>query len=487
MVQEQQQNATNGATPRSSPVKQPLAHFSHTGLKRTGGKIFEDFLPELRFPYGIRNYEEMRKNSGIVGGFLRAVEASFRSVEWMTVPADDDPVAIKNAAFAESCRNDLRGGWNGYTTNALTVLPFGFAPLEMVFKRREGRSAQPYPSKYSDGKIGFAEFPLIGQDTIQDWIWDETHKWKLNGLIQLSPPDYERIEVPRDKFMLFRTSAEKDNPEGVSLLRTGYYHYYSMIRLEALEAIALERTGAGIPVMKLPRTASTIAENADNSDEAAAIEIVRSVRIDEQGGIVLPADWEFELARPAGRFDPQTFDLAIKRHRSNLLMSVLAVFLELGTARVGSFALAEQGRGFFETAFEGYVVAFEEPYNEEALPLLFELNGITDNLPKLTHTTIAGSNIEAISRSVQNMTTAGWLDPTDPLIANYLKLLLRLPRGDTVKELEAMSDPEERQRLQEEAVVRKMEQAAEAAAQMNARFNGTPKAQPDDDDEEEED
>lgn len=426
----------------SENEKKIQARVSSTGLQRLGGRIYEEFLPELRFPQGLRAYDEMRKNSGVVGGLLRAIEASFRAVRWFTVPADDSPRAAAHAAFAESCRRDMRIPWTAYVSDAITFLPFGFAAMEMVFKVREGRRGKQ-PSMFKDGMIGFDEIPLIGHDSILDWAWDEVDVNRLAGLWQLAPPTYQKTMIAREKFLLFRTKAEKDNPEGESILRQAYYDYYSMLRLETVEHISLERTGAGIPVVSLPKDATTETNASGSSDEAAAEKLVRSVRVDEQGGVIEPFGWKFRLERPNGRVDPELFDLPIRRHRSGMLMSVLAVFLELGTARVGSFALAKQGQTFFEAAFEGYVNSFEDTYNDEALPLLFELNGVEDLLPKLTHVTVAGADIQAIVDAVQRLTQEGYLDASDPMIQNYLKDLIRLPRGDTAKELEDITKPNE--------------------------------------------
>lgn len=444
MPPQQQTRVRRGNAGTRPTASQYRARISSSGLKRLGGKIYEEFLPELRFPQGLRVYEEMRMNSGVVGGFLRAIESSFRSVNWYTIPADESPDAIKRAAFAESARRDMERPWSSFITDMQTFLPFGFSAMEMWFKYRKGRGGDPR-SRYSDGKVGFADIALVGHDSIQDWAYDDTDPNKLIGIVQVAPPTYQRIIIPREKLLLFRTRAEKDNPEGQSILRQAYYHYYAMTRLEAVENISLERTGAGIPVVKLPKNATTIAEKGAESDEQAALNLVRSVRVDEQGGVVEPDGWTFRLERPNGRVDPQLFDMPVKRHRANMLMSVLSVFLELGTSRVGSFALAEQGQGFFESAFEGYVEAFEEVYNNEAIPLLFELNGVNDDLlPQLTHTTIAGSNIEAITRAVKNLTETGHLDAADPLISNYLKRLLRFPIGDTVREIEQMIPEDEK-------------------------------------------
>lgn len=441
--------------PETAPKKKkkPTVRISSSGLKRVGGRVYEEFLPELRFPQGLRVYDEMRKNSGVVGGFLRAVGSSFRSVKWVTAPADDSPDAAMRAAFHESCRDDMELSWNDFVSNAVTCLPFGFAAHEMWFKLRQGRKADP-SSKYTDGRVGIAGLPLVGHDSIQEWAWDLDDPNKLTGLWQIAPPKHERVMLPRAKMLLFRTCPEKDNPEGESLLRQAYYDYYSMMRLENIESISLERTGMGIPAVILPKDATSEVDAPGASDEAAAQALVSKVRVDEQGGIVVPHGWEFQLIRPTGRVDPQLFDLAIRRHRTGMLISVLAVFLELGSARVGSFALAKQGQGFFEIAFEGYVQAFEETYNEEVIPLLFELNGVDDKLPKLTHTTAAGVNVQAIVEAVTSLVDTGLVDGTDPTLQSYMRDLLRLPRGDTVEELEKPAVSRNGDRPDDEDVIR---------------------------------
>ena len=49
----------------------PKVQMSVSGPNRFGGMLFEEFLPELRFPAGIKIYNEMRKNSPIIVCFPR--------------------------------------------------------------------------------------------------------------------------------------------------------------------------------------------------------------------------------------------------------------------------------------------------------------------------------------------------------------------------------------------------------------------------------
>ena len=413
---------------------------SSSGLKIWGGMIQEDYLPELQGKRAVAIYDEMRKGNSIVGGFVRATEMAFRSVVWADIPYDGSREGLERAAFLTSVRNDMRHPWTVFTANSMTMLPFGHAPFEMTFKIRGGIPK----SKFSDGKVGLSNLDLIAQDSIERWETETLSSPNVIAITQRIPTTSQEIRIPMEKVVNFRLRLEKDNPEGESIFRQAYRDWYYMNNLEAIEGISLERTGAGIPYIKLPKGASTIADKGALSDEQAAIDIVRQVRVDEQGGIVLFDGWEFGLARPEGRVDPDLFDLAIKRHRSNMLISVLATFLEFGTSRVGSFALAQQSRSFFEVALEGYVNIFEDTFNKTVVPLLFELNGIDDGrYPSLSHTTVGDPELSIIANYIERLRKVGLLQDVDPVLQQYLKDLAKFPRGATLVEQQEHASKDE--------------------------------------------
>lgn len=437
-------------------LAQGFTKIASSGPTRFGNMISEEFLPELTWPRAYKAYDEMRRNSATVGGFIRAIESAFKSCRWYTIPYDSTPESMLRAAFLEECIYDMNRSFSDVLTDVLTMLPFGFSALEMVFKFRSGREIQyPLPqSKFSDGKVGFADFSLIPQNTIMEWIYDlPDYPDNLVGIKQMSimqsPGRVPIVEIPISKVLHFRARAEKDNPEGESILRQAYRSYYFMSNLEVVEAISLERTGAGIPVMKLPQGATSIASAGTASDEANALKIVKQVRMDEQAGIVLPFGWEFDIVSSKG-LRPELFDLAIKRHRANILISVLAAFLELGTARVGSFATARIGRSFFEVAFDGWVNGVEETINNKAVPLLFALNGVTDErLPAISHTALGGEDLEAVVTSVEKLIKLGLVE-VEPAVKEHFYNLLRLPRGSTILERNRSTFEEEQEEEQDD-------------------------------------
>ena len=297
----------------------PKVQMSVSGPNRWGGILNEEFLQELRFPAGIKVYNEMRKNSPIIGGFLRAIEAAFRSAKFTAVPWDDSDEARDRAIFLEQCIDDMERPWADVLADILTFLPFGFAALEMVFKSRKGPNGKVL-SKHDDGRIGLKDLVLVPHNSIVEWIYDEENDPnELIGLKQMAidisfnsrTGDDGMINIPLRKIMLVRVRPEKNSPEGESILRQCYRSWYFMNNLEVVEAISLERTGAGIPMVELPEQATSIGEETGSSDEQKARDIVSQVRVDEQGGVVVPHGWIFSLVSTTG-LRPELFDLAIK-------------------------------------------------------------------------------------------------------------------------------------------------------------------------------
>lgn len=382
-----------------------------SGLKQWSGQLHEEFLPQLGGARGRRTYEEMRSNDPIIGGLLFAIEMPIREVSWSFEPASDAQPDKDAAEFLNQCMGDMSMSWADFISNVLTMMPFGWSYFETVYKVRRGNTADP-KSKFSDGRIGWRKFALRGQDTLRRWEFDE--HGGIKGFWQTAAPQYKEVFIPIEKSILFRTRVEKNNPEGRSVLRTAYTPWYMRKNLQMIEAIALERMGAGFPVIYMP-------ESWGESDLTMAKAAVRKIRIDEQMGMTFPGPkwtaekggWFFEfVAPPTGRGVGQGFHDAILRYRSEMLMSVLASFIALGTDKVGSYALSRDQKDLFQIAIEGWVASIEETINRFAVDTLVELNGfnVTES-PKLTHTDIGQVDLKNIASALGPLAAQGFVTP----------------------------------------------------------------------------
>lgn len=197
-----------------------FSELGNTGLRAFAGYVREEFLPQLQARQAQTVYREMADNSPVIGGILYAINATMRKVEWRVVPADDTPAAQEMAEFVESLQNDMSHTWEDSISEGLSMVQFGFAPQEIIYKRRLGRKPGMDPqrpgerlpsSQFDDGRIGWRSLPIRGQDTIIKWFFDQNGGTR--GLTQ-QPWVGPLVDVPIEKLLLFRPSQHKGNPEG---------------------------------------------------------------------------------------------------------------------------------------------------------------------------------------------------------------------------------------------------------------------------------
>jgi phage gp29-like protein len=403
-----------------------------TGLNYSAGYVQEEFLRELNSStkrYKIFN--EMRNNDPVIAAILLLTEMLCRGVEWRIDGEEDE-----RTEFIEGARTDMSDSWNSFISEVLTMIPFGFSFFEVVYKRRLGTEAA-VSSEFNDGKIGWRRFAFRSQDSLHSWEFDE--RGNVQGMNQMVYPDYRVQTIPLSKALLFRTSTEKNNPEGRSLLRPAYVPYYYKKNLQAIEAIGAERDLAGLPVVKLPEGADTTSENS--TDIVAARKLVQRIRVDEQGGVVLPPGWEVELMNSGGG---KSFDVGeiISRYEKRMAMVILAQFLLLGMDKVGSFALSGDQSDLFIGAVNAILDIICETFNKFAITPLLKLNGMSlENAPKLAHGAVGKPNLEALQQYFGGLTA--YIKP-DVELEQHLRKIADAPE---LSEEEIARREEERERM----------------------------------------
>lgn len=420
-----------------------------SGLTRFGAvsRVYEEFLRELQGPQGMKNFREMRDNSPIAGAILFAAEHLMRRVTFKIEPKDSSKEATEIAEFIRGVIfDDMDLTWPDQLSEILTMLPFGFAPLEMRLKRRVGTEApnavarletslEPpggnrvgngpdysayganglgYPtstwasSKYEDGLIGFRSWDLRSQETLYMWEFDEDS----NAVVmqQMAPPDYNIRRIPTAKLLLFRTKSNKNNPEGVSILRNGWMDYYYSKNIQVFEGIGIERDLAGYPVMQImkPDLNNGLAVpdvwNTKDDDAKALLaqlkKMVRSVKRDEQEGMVLPWWVEFNLVSTGSR---RSFDTnaIVGRHDQRIAMSVMADFVFLGHESVGSKALATTKVNLFTSSLSSFLDTICTLINRRAISMIMQVNGFNPAMtPELIHADVESISISELAEFI---------------------------------------------------------------------------------------
>jgi hypothetical protein len=409
-----------------------------TGLKEYGGILAEEFLTELQGKQALEVYREMRENDATVGAILFAVEMLMRQVEWKVEVNGGEKIDVDKADFLSDCMEDMSTTWADTIAEILTFLPFGHSVHEPVFKTRGGASRDPRrDSKFDDGRIGWQKIPGRAQETLERWLFDE-QTGELKGVVQVALPENREVTIPASRFLLFRTTTAKGNPEGRSVLRSIYRSWWFKRRIEEIEGIGIERDLAGLPVAYLP--AEMLANDASDTDKALLAEIttiVRNIRRDELEGVVFPIDtdedgnprYKLELLTTGGRRQFDTTGV-IDRYDKRMTMSIMADFLMLGQSNVGSFALSSDKTHLFGVAIGAFLDVIEQIFNRQAVPQLFRLNTFPDldRLPKMVHGDVESADLTALAEFISKLSAAGALTlGEDEETENHLRKLGGLP------------------------------------------------------------
>lgn len=417
-----------------------------SGLRQYGGWVREEFLRALLGREAQRVFREMSDNSPVVGSVLFAITQAMRKVEWREEPANDSPEALDAAAFARSLRFDMSHPWEDHVVEALSMLTYGFAPCEIVYKKRLGRQGSAYrqsdaSSAYNDGKIGIRRLPLRGQETILKWFFDPNGQ--IAGMTQ-QPWIGALIDLPIEKMLLYRPIQHKNNPEGRSILRTAYRPWYFMKRIEELEAILFERMG-GLPVVRVP---NALLEAAKSQDQAATMaldaykKLAMNVRADEQMGIVMPSDtyrdaqgsptahkmYDFELKTPDSSALRVDSDKVIHRYNVDILKSVLADFIDLGHQARGTQNLAISKVDMFYTAIEGWLKSMGSVQNRYLLPRVWALNAMNlDLLPQYIPDLPMRIDLDVFGKFILSLAQSGMALFPDRDLENYIRGAAGMP------------------------------------------------------------
>lgn len=192
------------------------------GTTGSGHIFYEEFLTSLQGIKGVQAYTEMADNDATVGAILYAIEMLMRQCEFHIEPTGNTKKDEECAEFIESCMHDMERTWTDTLSEFLSFLTYGWSYHEIVYKRRVGSTDSPITnSKHNDGLIGWRKLPIRSQDSFFSWEYKEGTD-DLIGMTQMPPPTFERITIPIEKALHFRTRSRKDSPEGRSILRTAY-------------------------------------------------------------------------------------------------------------------------------------------------------------------------------------------------------------------------------------------------------------------------
>ncbi len=381
----------------------------------------DEFLPELRGKKAIRKYREMRDNDSTIGAVMYAVEQILRDVEIQVEPANDSDSAKKEKEFVESIFLDMEHSLDDHIAEAISNLSYGFSWNEVIYKRRVGPTERSprKNSKYSDGRIGVRKIAARAPWTISKFDVDQK-TGEVLGIEQEVGFMGGKNYIPANKSLYYRTTSLNGDPSGRSILRNAYTSYEYLNNLQSIEAIAVERELAGIPVARIPAEyLSGDASQAQSGFVHNLQQILRDVKFNEQGYIILPSDTypdkdgaptnqrlvDIELMSSNGNRNID-IDPIVRRYQHDIARSMLSEFLLLGS-QGGSYALSKSKTDLFLRALESYIQAIVDVLNKQLVERLWQLNGLNyDDMPTIVAGDVAPHDLREIAAFLRNLNGA---------------------------------------------------------------------------------
>lgn len=390
-----------------------------TGLKVFGGVITEEHNRDWQDTRLYTTVDKMRKGDATIASILLAVTLPVLATEVHVEskgPKDEKPDPIVDEA-AEFITDVLFSGeimtqdWNSILRETMLFLAYGHYTFEKVFQEI-GRGRW-------DGAIGWRKIAPRHPRTITEWRMDR--HGELSSVRQEVYESEHNIDVviPAEKMLVFTNQPEAGNPLGTSVLRPAFKHWKYKDGFYAVQAIAIERQGAGVPFAKYP--AGTASEEKDKAEQ-----MLQNVQAHEQSYFMSEDDWEigFMDMGSATVLDPSR---AIEHHDGQLAKSVLAAFMQLPQDGRGSFALSSDQSGFFNYSLNEVARNVVSVWNQHAIPQLLDMN--YPNLPaypKLKFDRVGHISIDKILEHITKLSEKGVLT-SDLDLENRVRDMLNLP------------------------------------------------------------
>lgn len=347
-------------------VRIPLNEIGQTGLRQFAGQVTETYTATLTWPGAYGVYDEMRRRDPTIRTMWNALVMLSRTASWYFEPDSESDEDRAAADFLQASLEDMSHTPEDAIEDALTCMLFGWSWLEIVYKRRD------------DGTIGWRKWAPRRQSSFSQWEFDATGG--LQAMVQRPAPDYQEIRLPIEKSLHFTFQRDGGNPEGLALLESLYEIWYYLKNLQIINGIGWQRSFVGLPVFEF--------EETPNDEDKAAVELVgKALSVDAKQYLSVPKGIKFHLESVANS-SAEALLHTIQYYRLQILRTMLADFINLGTGQTGSWALGSDKSQLFLMATDGTLDRMANVVNRHGVSRLLSYNPQIAGQAHLTHTKV---------------------------------------------------------------------------------------------------
>lgn len=409
-------------------------------------KVYTDWIKdyELVWPRCVRTYSEMARDDAV----STALEANYlfveRAFDTFTVSFNKESAQSESAAeFVEWCFKNMDGQTlREAVRSALSCKVYGFSVLEKVYTQVK---TGEYIGSYKLQKL--ASRPPETLDPLEPFKFSEDGRdilavvqniTKQSGYPgQLLVSTTGKVEIPRNKFLLFSYSATDANPFGISPLESVYIPWKEKKLISEYETVGVAKDMGGMPVLEVPAEILNRAAENPGGDEDLSIQTLKenmaNMHAGEQAYMILPSDpheqsqsKQYSISFKGIEGSGKQFDTAaLKEERKKSIYDRFgAGFLIMGNTESGSYSLSDNKQTLHSQFIERDVKLFTEVVNKDLIPQLLALNGIKlsdKDMPVFVPGDVGDPDIEGNSKMLQRVISVGALPLTPEVINEILR------------------------------------------------------------------
>lgn len=445
-----------------SPERFRLGSIGYSGLKIFDGIVESEMVKELKYPESNKTFKKMMLHPAVNSSVGLHKSMIGKAIYRIEEPANSSTEEKQQTdIIRQMLFEDMEVSFQSVISQAMTMIDYGFAPLEIIFRRRTNASG----SLYDDGLIGLRRLSLRHQESIEKFEWDDRGEYPtaiVQNISLLSDP-YNRFNLTgntkkvipitkndKNKILLFTAGDNKDNPYGTSPLRNVYLPLRFLQAIEELESSGVAKDLQGLPVLSIP--AQYMSKDASPEQQQFflwAQNIVRNIQMNSQSGLVLPQVYDPETRQPLFKMEllstegKKNYDTTkIKEYyRQMIFVGLSADVLMQGVGSVGSYAIGSLKTTLTGQAVENYLKHIIDVFNNQLIRQVYELNAWdATRRCKLDYDGFEDIQIDEYSKAIQRMAATGVLPKTLDVINSNLRMLGidELPQDTNKEELESM-------------------------------------------------
>jgi len=409
-----------------TPDRFKLSEGGYVGLNIFNGVSNEEMKKELNFPNNLKTYKNMSYH-GTVNAPLTLYTNIISKADWVVKPPKEaTEEEKKQTEFIRECLTDMDQPFEELIKDILSMNIYGFSVHEKVYRKRYTSNG----SKYNDGLIAWKKLPIRSQESIKKFLFSDDGN-EVTGVQQnvsnLSDPygrfstrDKLEVNLPKSKFMLFRTGNHRGDPYGKSMLRDAYLAWRYLTVLEEIESNGVAKDLSGIPILKLPPQYLS----KDATPEQVAIRqyyerSMANLQVNQQSAMILPNAYDPDTRQPLFELALLSMDgkkgfdtTKVKEYYKNLILtSLFADILIMGQSATGSFALGQIKNSLSGAMAESMIREIKSVFNNDLIRQTYELNGWNAaRACTLDFENLESADLESFSKALQRYASTSVLE-----------------------------------------------------------------------------